>query len=193
MRHGHMPDDNELLVLPALPADFKDAAALVQAQFKESIKSLDNRIEALRAEHQRRKVVAVALKVISVLSSLIIATGFLASSVAQVLGGIITGMAALERVFANVGRLLAVAAAEGAYERVRRQIVSSHNQKIVDIVKIRDREPEKSADLLIASVGSLRDELARMKNEIETQLDNNAYENLGRLTLDEPHGKGAPV
>ena len=184
-----MSSDNELQSFPALPTDFRDAAALVQKQFKESIASLDVRIEALRVEHQRRKVTALALKVISVLSSLIIATGFVAGNIAQILGGIITGMAALERVFANMSRLLAVAAAKGAYERVRRQIVSSHNQKIVDIVKIRDREPEKSADLLIASVGSLRDELAKTKNDIESQLDNNAYENLGRLTHDDPHAK----
>jgi hypothetical protein len=184
-----MSSDNELQSFPALPADFRDAAALVQRQFKESIDSLDVRTEALRAEHQRRKLTALALKVISVLSSLIIATGFAAGNIAQLLGGVITGMAALERVFANMSRLLAVAAAKGAYERVRRQVVSSHNQKIVDIVKIRDREPEKSADLLITSVGSLRDELAKTKNDIESQLDNNAYENLGRLTLDEPHGK----
>ncbi len=184
-----MPGANELQSFPALPPDFRDAAALVQAQFRESVESLDKRIAALRTEHQRRKLTATTLKVISVLSSLVIATGFVKGNVPQVLGGVITGMAALERVFANMSRLLAVAAAKGAYERVRRQIVSSHNQKIVDIVKIRDREPEKSADLLINSVGGLRDELAKTKNDIETQLDNNAYENLGRLTLDEPHEK----
>lgn len=186
-----MPVDAELQSFPALPNDFRDAAALVQKQFRESIASLDKRTEELRKEHQRRKMLATTLKVVSVLSSLIIATGFLAANFAQVLGGVITGMAALERVFANMSRLLAVAAAKGAYERIRRQIVSIHNQKIVDIVRIRDREPEKSADLLIVAVGKLRDDLAKTRDDIETQLDNNAYENLGRLTLDERHSTPA--
>ena len=182
-----MPDRTDVQEFPKLPSDFRDAAELVQKQFAESIQSLDARTAGLGLEERRRKGTALTLKVISVLSSLIIATGFVHGSIAQILGGTITGMAALERVFANLSRLLAVAAARSAYERVRRQVVALHNQKIIDVVKYRDRDAEKSADMLISFVGELRDLLAKAKDEVETQLANNAYESLGRLTLDEPH------
>jgi len=182
-----MPDKEAVQKFPGLPADFRDAAALVQKQFAESLDSLDSRTVALGAEERRRKITAYSLKVISVLSSLVIATGFLEGSGVQILGGAIAAMAALERVFANVSRLLAVAAAKSAYERVRRKVVALHNQKIVEVVKIRDSESEKSANLLISFVGELRDLLAKTKDDIETQLSANAYENLGRLTLDEPN------
>ena len=78
-----------------------------------------------------------------------IATGFLRQSVVQVLGGIIPCVAALERVFANLSRLLAVTAAKNAYDRVRRAVVARHNHEIVDVVRIRDRQPKTAADNLV--------------------------------------------
>lgn len=177
--------NSELQSFPSLSADFKDAADLVQNQFKESIASLDLRISALEAEHKKRRATAIVLKVASVVSSLVVLSGVAAAGLVQVLGGLITGIAALERIFANMNRLLAVAAATAAYERVRMQVVSQHNRQIIDVVKFRDRDPEKSADALIAFVGALRDRLAEVKEKVETDLRANAYENLGRLSLEE--------
>lgn len=78
-----------------------------------------------------------------------------------------------------------MAAAKSAYERVRMQVVAQHNKQIIEVVKFRDREPEKSAEALIAFVGELRDRLSVIKETVETDLNANAYENLGRLSLDE--------
>lgn len=188
-----MPDKDVVQKFPGLPSGFRDAASLVQKQFLESLDSLDVRATSLGAEEQRRKTTAITLKVISVLSSLVIATGFVHGSIAQILGGTITGMAALERVFANLSRLLAVAAAKAAYDRVRRQVVALHNQKIIEVIKIRDSEPEKSANMLIDFVGHLRDLLAKAKDEVENELAKNAYESLGRLTLDDGTQQGSSV
>jgi len=82
-------------------------------------------------------------------------------------------------------RLLAVAAATAAYDRVRMQVVAQHNRQIIEVIKIRDREPEKSAEALIDFVGKLRDLLAEIKEKVETDLRANAFENLGRLSLEE--------
>ena len=141
---------------------------------------------AIEKEHGRRTIVAIALKVISVLSSLVVLSGVANEGLVQLLGGAITGIAALERIFANMSRLLALSAAKAAYERARMQVVAQHNRKIIEVVKFRDRDPEKSADTLIAFVGELRDRLADVKEKVETDLGVNAYENLGRLTLEDP-------
>jgi len=180
-----MPDDPTTPQFPSLPGDFRDAAALVQSQLKESVEASDTRVAALGAEQSRRKSIAIVLKVVSVLSGLIIATGFVTDSAVQILGGIIPGIAALERVFANMSRLLAVSAAKNAYERVRRSVVARHSKHIVEVVRIRDRESERAADLLIKMIGELRDDLAAKRDEIEGRLAQNDYDNLGRLNLEE--------
>ena len=180
-----MPDGPITLQFQTLPADFRDAARLVQSQLNDSITASDERAAALGAEQTRRKNVAITLKVVTVLSGLIIATGFVKDSAAQILGGIIPGIAALERIFANMSRLLAVSAAKNAYEHVRRSVVARHGKQIIDVVKIRDREPERSAEMLIKMSGELRDDLAARRDEIEGRLAQNDYDNLGRLNLDE--------
>jgi hypothetical protein len=177
-----MADD---LIFKDLPQDLRDAAALVQRHLGEALSECDARASELKKEHDSRKLTATILKVISVISGLVIASGLAAGVPAQVLGGAITGIAALERVFANMSHLLAVAAAKAAYDRTRRQVEAEHNRQIIKVVEIRDREPEKSAKLLIKVVGELRNRLAKARDEIETNLAANAYENLGRLTLEE--------
>jgi hypothetical protein len=186
-----MAEEESLQSFPALPKDFRDAAALVQSQFNEAVQALDRRTNALASEQRRRKIIAAVLKVVSVLSGLVIATGFVNQSVGQILGGIIPGIAALERVFANLSRLLAVTAAKNAYDRIRRSIVARHNNEIVEVVKIRDREPEKAADKLIGFVGKLRNLLAAKEADIEGKLAQNDYDNLGRLNLDDDSGTSA--
>jgi hypothetical protein len=115
----------------------------------------------------------------------VIATGFLHQNIVQVIGSIVPAVAALERVFANLSRLLSISAAKNAYERVRRQTVAEHNRQIIAVVQIRDREPEKAAQTLISFVGRLRDRLATAESQIEDRLSRNDYDNLGRLTLDD--------
>jgi len=186
-----MPGD-QLHTFSNLPKDFGDAAELAQNKFAESIASLDVRIADLKKEERTRKVVAIVLKVVSVLSSLIIAMGFVKGSVAQILGGTITAMAALERVFANLNRLLAVAAARSAYDRIRRKVVAFHDDKIVEVVKIRDRRSEDAANMLIEFLTALGRMIAKAKDDIENGLERNEYEALGRLSLDEPHQTAHP-
>ena len=180
-----MPEEPQQQKFPTLPKDEQDAVALVQRQFREAIQEIDQRTSALNKEQRRRKIVAIVLKVVSVVSGLVIATGFLRQSVVQVLGGIIPCVAALERVFANLSRLLAVTAAKNAYDRVRRAVVARHNHEIVDVVGIRDRQPKTAADNLVNMDRKLNKLLADTKEDIETKLAKNDYDNLGRLTLDE--------
>lgn len=170
---------------PTLPNDFKSAAELVQSQFKEGISALDERIRELETEQRRRNITAIVLKVVSVISSLIVLSGVAGGMLVQVLGGAITGIAALERVFANMSKLMAVAAAVAAYQRLRMQVVAQHNREIIEVIKYRDRDPAKSADALISFVGKLRDAIAEIREKIESDLRSNAYENLGRLVLEE--------
>ena len=180
---SHTPD-RSVFGTP-LPKDLQDAVALVQNQLLGRVTDLDDRVRALGSEVKRRKFIAVVLKVVSVLSGIIVATGFAATSVMQVLGGLIPTIAALERVFANLNRLLAVTAAKNAYERIRRQMVAAHDREIVAVVKIRDREPQKAADKLITFVGHLRDRLSVTCDDIETTLAKNDYDRLGTLALEQ--------
>lgn len=172
-----------------LPADVRDAAALVQAQLRETVAAVDERTQDLSREQVRRRRVALVLKVASIISGLVIATGFAADVTAQVLGGLISGIAALERAFANMSRLLAVTAAKNAYERLRRSVEARHNREVVDVVRIRDRDPTGSADRLIERFGELRDELATKRDEVESRLEKNDYDNLGRLDLDDAEAR----
>jgi hypothetical protein len=157
----------------------------VQTQLREQLEAVDGRIAALSTEGISRRRMAVWLKVVSVLSGLVIATGFLAQGVVQVLGGIIPAIVALERVFANLSRLLAVTAAKNAYERIRRQTVARHNQQIVNVVKIRDTDTKNAAETLIVFVGELRDKLSSTEDEIEEKLAKNDYDALGKLSLED--------
>jgi hypothetical protein len=179
-----MPDST-LQEFKGLPKDLHDAVALVQKQLNQSLASLDTRAKALGREGIHRRRVAILLKVVSVLSGIVIATGFLQHSIVQVLGGIVPAVAALERVFANLSRLLAVSAAKNAYERIRRQTVARHDREIITVIKVRDRDTEKAANSLISFVGKLRDRLAAAEEEIEDKLAKNDYDSLGRLALDE--------
>lgn len=113
------PTYSDIHSFPSIPNDLQDAAALVQQQLKESVASLQLRISELEAEYKRRRTIATILKVVSVVSSLIVLSGVTQDILVQILGGIITGIAALERIFANMSRLLTVAAAISAYERVQ--------------------------------------------------------------------------
>jgi hypothetical protein len=180
-----MRDNDNLQEFPKLPKDHQDAVRLVQKQLKEQMEALDRRVTALTGEQKRRRIVAIVLKVISVLSGIVIATGFLQQNIVQVLGGIVPAIAALERVFANLSRLLSISAAKNAYERIRRQTVAEHNRQIIAVVEIRDREPAKAATILTKFVGRLRDRMAAAEDAVEDRLAHNDYDNLGRLTLEE--------
>jgi len=179
------PTPKDQPTLGGLPSDLQDAVALVQKQLKARISDRDARVSALGAEAKRRKVIAIVLKVVSVLSGIVVATGFAATSIMQVLGGLIPAIAALERVFANLNRLLAVTAAKNAYERIRRQTVAAHDREIVSVVKIRDRDPQAAADKLISFVGELRNRLSETCDAIETTLAKNDYDRLGTLALEQ--------
>ncbi len=184
-----LPDDSFAI----LPKDFQDAVRLVQSQLRQRQTEVDNRTSALTSEAASRRAVALALKVVTVLSGIVIATGFLQDRVVQVIGGIVPAVVALERIFANLPRLLAVTAAKNAYQRIRRQLQAKHDAQIIEVVRIRDRKPEEAANALITFAGALRDLLAASSDDIEARLEQNDYDALGTLSLEDHAAKGAPI
>lgn len=180
-----MNDETLKLDDTALPTDLQDAAALVQRQLKQGLSRLDQRVSQLGQQEKRRRTIAAVLKIVSVISGVVIAIGFFSKSVLQVIGGLVPIMVGLERAFANLDSLLSVTAAKNAYERMRREIVASHNRGVVNVIRIRDRQPAEAADALIKLVESLRDQLAKAEQDIESGLAQRNYELLGRLSLEE--------
>ena len=154
-------------------------------QFKSWLDNLDNEVTEFDKKIGKRKTIATVLKLIVVVSGVAIATGFLLDWIVQVIGAFVSLITAIERVFANLDRLLSEVAAKDAYNRVRREVVKIHEKRIGKLVGMKQNEPDKAAGLIIELQSELRDKLIDVDDKIKTSLENKNYELLGRLTLDD--------
>lgn len=164
-----------------------DAVALTTKKLNMALVGLDDKVGRLTREINTRQSIGFILKLIVVVSGVVIATGFLNKSgwIIQVIGGFISLITAVERIFANVEVLLSKVAARDAYRRIRREVERTHDSKIVGIVKNRVSKPDESAGALVQMQEELMAQIANVDNDIQTGLANKQYEVLGRLTLDD--------
>ncbi len=170
-----------------LDKGLSDAVALSNQQILGGLAELDNNVVKLDKEIRNRTTIGTVLKVIVVVSGVVIATGFLTgwNWVIQLIGGFISLITAVERIFGNVDTLLTKVAGRDAYSRIRREIVNKHEAKIIDIVQIRDTTPAEAAKQYIQVQSEIRDQIYKVDNEIKTNIENKNYELLGRLTLED--------
>lgn len=170
-----------------LDSGLSDAVAVSNQQLLGGLSELDNNVVKLEKEINRRSTIGTFLKVIVVVSGVVIATGFLTgwNWIIQLIGGFISLVTALERIFANVEVLLTKVAGRDAYSRIRREIANKHDSKILDIIQIRDNNPAEAAKQYIKVQSEIRDQIHQVDNEIKTNIENKRYEVLGRLTLND--------
>lgn len=175
----------------ALDSGLRDAVALSNQQLLGGLSELDNNVVKLDKEINSRTTIGTVLKVIVVVSGVVIATGFLTgwNWIIQLIGGFISLITAVERIFGNVEVLLTKVAGRDAYSRIRREIVNKHEAKILDIIQIRDTNPIEAAKQYINVQSEIRDQIHQVDNQIKTNIENKRYELLGRLTLDDKDKK----
>ena len=170
--------------LPPSTSDL-DALKIIERQIKDSLAAVDQRVTELARQQARRQMAATALKILLIIGGLLITLGFATGRLAQVLGGVMSGIVALERVLANVSRLWAITSAKNAYQRIRRSVEARHNRDIIKVVELRDREPKRSVDLHKKMLGALRDDLALTRGKVEAYLAENRRKNLDHLELED--------
>jgi hypothetical protein len=177
----------EKVEFTALDKGLSDAVALSNQQLLGGLSDLDKNVVKLNKEISTRATIGTVLKIIVVVSGVVIATGFLTNWnwVIQVIGGFISLITAVERIFGNVDVLLSKVAGRDAYSRIRREIVNKHEAKIIDIVQVRDTTPIEAAKEYIKVQSEIRDQIYKVDNDIKTNIENKNYELLGRLTLED--------
>ncbi|TSE04002.1 MULTISPECIES: hypothetical protein [Aquimarina] len=157
------------------------------SKFKEWLVNLDTEVENLDKTTKTRKYTATILKLIVVISGIVIASGFLkdADIIVQIIGAVVLLITAIERVFANLDKLLSTVAAKNAFNRVRREVVRIHTNRIRPILGLKETKPEEAAKKIIELQSELIDKLMKIDDEIKTNLENKNYDILGRLTLED--------
>ncbi|EZH75038.1 hypothetical protein ATO12_09940 [Aquimarina atlantica] len=155
--------------------------------FKGWLDNLDIEVDKLTTLIKSKKTIAIVLKLIVVVSGILIASGFLKDLdiVVQIIGAVVLLITAIERVFANLDKLLSIVAAKNAFSRVRREIVRIHTTRLGPILGLKETEPEKAGRKIIELQEELIEKLIKVDDEIKTNLENKNYELLGRLTLEE--------
>lgn len=165
--------------------ELADAVERSQNQYQGRIEQVDTRIMELSGEERRRKWTAVALKVITVTLGIVLVPGVLKDWQVQTIGVVILLIVALERIFANHGRLVSITSARDAYTRIRRQTEDVHERDVLPIIKTRESKPREAANKLIDLNEKLRAMLAATSDKVEDALAKDNYQLLGRLTLEE--------
>lgn len=157
------------------------------SKFKEWLDNLDSEVDILGKKTKLRKSTATILKLIVVISGIVIASGFLkdADIIVQIIGAIVLLITAIERVYANLDKLLSTVAAKNAFSRVRRDVVRIHTNRLGPILGLKESQPDEAARKVIELQNELMDKLMKIDDEIKTNLENKNYELLGRLTLEE--------
>jgi hypothetical protein len=171
----------------SLDRGLNDAVAASNQQILGALADLDKNVSRLDKEVKNRTTIGTLLKVVVVVSGAVIATGFLTgwNWLIQVIGGVITLITAVERIFGNVDILLTKVAGRDAYSRIRREIVNKHEAKIIDVIQMRDPTPVDAAKEYIKVQSEIRDQIFQIDNEIKTNIANKNYQLLGRLALDD--------
>jgi hypothetical protein len=114
-----------------------DAAELQQKLFKERVGELDVWRKKFYNEVIARRFFAYLLKCVSIFGAIIVAVKI--SWIDQtVLGLTIAAAIGLDQLTSNHARLLSIAAARYACERLRAKIVSKHSRELPAIVRLRN-------------------------------------------------------
>jgi len=114
-----------------------EAAELQQKLFKEKINELDAWRRKFYTEVTARRIIAYLLKFISIFGAIVVAAKI--SWIDQtVLGLVIAAAFGLDQLTSNHARLLALAAARYACERLRANIVGTHSRELPKIISLRN-------------------------------------------------------
>ncbi|MBD3218019.1 MAG: hypothetical protein GF310_07050 [candidate division Zixibacteria bacterium] len=171
-------------ITPEIPEDLEDAVRHAQNQLEEYTLALNNRIAELSKKLKIRRGIAITVKITFAVAGVFLTSGFIDIDVIErVFGAAIALIIALDSVLGFHNRMLTLASAKNAYKRLREKIISKHGEMITDVIKIRDRKSEESANYLLANLKELFNLLDKTKNEIEHYLAKKEYENLSGLKL----------
>ncbi len=181
--------------MTSISKELADALTLKQEQWAGMRQMVLERSQKLDREQKIRKVIAVVLKIATVVAGIILASGLTDSvainigtvetTLAQLLGIAILLVVGVERAVANYDRLMAVTAARDTLERVALQADHQFDAKHHELVRIKNSRPEESAEGQIKLLESLRLKLADAREKVEESLRKSDATAINRLMLDE--------
>lgn len=148
--------------------------------------------EQARAPLQRssswRRRLAYGLKAIAVFGGLAIASGLVAQH-AQAIGIAIAAAVAADGLFSNHVRMLLDTKAAHAFDRLAKQARRAHQLRLTPILELKEKDPEKSREQLLALLSELTGKLQSGSTEIETALSEGHIKALEGLNLDSERGR----
>lgn len=160
-----------------------DPLQYVQDTFSDTLAEVESEYKPIARESMLRRFWAYSLKAITVFSGIAIAAG-VADGVAHVLGIIIASTVALDSLFSNHERMIAVSKASQAYARVLKGVRRTHQLELMPILQEKASDPDVAKEKLIALVKNLTERLHDECSLIESALDNMNLKALHSLALD---------
>lgn len=120
----------------ALPPAGEDVYAIQQTFLTTRVSELDSRRKKFFLEVIGRRSMAYILKAISVFGAIIVAAK-ISWTDQTILGLVIAAAVGIDQITSNHARLLAIAAARHACDRLRAKIVAKHSQALPGILRLR--------------------------------------------------------
>jgi hypothetical protein len=161
----------------------------LQERFEESIATTEKSAIQLKQEAGWRRFLAYALKAIAIFGGISITAG-LQQPASQIVGIIITVAVAVDALFSNHKRLLAVTSAANAYSNLLSNVKSSYNIELAAVLKIKETDKAKARKQLQAMVTKYMRKLKDEKERIDNGLQETDLRLLNTISLEQKAESG---
>jgi hypothetical protein len=161
-----------------------EATEYLQRQFGEQVEAARQRALKLTKERTRRLLPAYGFKLLALIGGVAVAAGP-PQEIAQGIGIAIAIAVILDGVFSNHQRLLSVAAALNATNKLVNRIEHEHRIGMPGVLEIKESDPSGAARRLNDLISRLLKELGDRRQEIEDKLAEDDLRALQAVSLDE--------
>ncbi|OIO70633.1 MAG: hypothetical protein COW19_11355 [Zetaproteobacteria bacterium CG12_big_fil_rev_8_21_14_0_65_55_1124] len=159
-----------------------------QDTFADVLKEVEADRSPINRESIWRRVMAYGLKTVAVIGGIAIASG-IKEDMAHYVGIAITTAVAVDGIFSNHMRMIAVTKAAQAYGRVLKQAKRLHQQGLGPILKQMEKYPEKGEQELLDLLQKLTEQIHSECTLIELALDEMQIKALDMISVAPKKGK----
>ncbi len=156
--------------------------------FDDAYKQVEEDRKPLKLESLLRRTVAYGLKAVAVFGGLAITAG-VSAKWSQIIGVAIAAAIAIDLLFSNHLRVIAVAKASQAYKRLLRQVRRTHQVELVSILEKKSHDEATAQVELNNLITRLTKQLHDECTEIEKALDEMHIKALDVLSLEADRAK----
>ncbi len=160
-----------------------DPIEYAQNTFESAFEETEKERKPIYIESILRRFWAYGLKSIAVLSGIAIASG-VKEDTAHILGIIVAVVIALDSLFSNHERMVAVTKAAQAYKRLLKEVRRKHQRELTAILQQKKDNPDNAKKNLLKLVGVLTERIHSECSFIEKALDEMNLKSLSMLALD---------